>query len=81
MNITSASSFRRLSPIAAILLTSASLFSVAIFPVTAGAQSAAAAPTVRIRGTVVYADREKVVVKDRSGEVVSLTRLAEMPIS
>ncbi|MDB5828738.1 MAG: hypothetical protein JWQ73_2958 [Variovorax sp.] len=87
MNTPTPSSLRKLSPLASILLASASLFAVAALPGTAAAQStaatpaAAAAPTVRVRGTVVFADQKKVVVKDRGGEVVSLARVADMPIS
>jgi hypothetical protein len=40
-----------------------------------------AAPTVRIRGTVVFADAKSIIVKDRGGEVVSLARAPEMPVS
>jgi hypothetical protein len=36
---------------------------------------------VRIRGTVVYADAAKLIVKDRGGEVVSLTRVPDLPVS
>ena len=42
------------------------------------------APTqqpVRIRGTVVFVDQKTIVVKDRGGEVVSLARAADMPVS
>lgn len=84
MNKTPPSSFRKISPFASILLASASLFGIAVLPNTAAAQSAVpapAAPTVRIRGTVVYADQKQVIVKERSGEVVALARPSEMPIS
>lgn len=88
MNTPSTSSFRKLSPLASVLLASATLLGAAVLPLAAAAQSPAAppsaapaAPTVRIRGTVVYVDQSKVVVKDRSGEVVSLARVADMPIS
>jgi hypothetical protein len=53
-------------------------------PAIAAAQSAAspaASPPVRVRGTVVYADASSLVVRDRSGEVVSLARPAELPVS
>lgn len=55
-------------------------------PLQASAQRAAepaapAAPTVRVRGTVVYADANKLIVKDRGGEVVSLARVPNLPVS
>ncbi|MDM0123431.1 hypothetical protein [Variovorax arabinosiphilus] len=52
-------------------------------PIQASAQSAAvlAASTVRIRGTVVYADTNKLIVKDRGGEVVSMARVPNLPVS
>jgi len=45
------------------------------------APATSAAPAVRIRGTVVYADARSLIVRDRGGEVVSLARGAEMPVS
>ncbi len=42
---------------------------------------APAAPTVRIRGTVVYVDATRLIVKDRGGEVVSLARVPDLPVS
>jgi hypothetical protein len=45
------------------------------------APAAPAAPTVRIRGTVVYADATQLIVKDRGGEVVSLKRVPDLPVS
>lgn len=54
-------------------------------PSIATAQSAAsaapAAPTVRVRGTVVYADTKQLIVKDRGGEVVSMARVPNLPVS
>ena len=53
-------------------------------PIVATAQStaaSAASPPVRVRGTVVYADAASLVVRDRSGEVVSLARPQELPVS
>ena len=52
-------------------------------PIEASAQSAAvaAAPTVRVRGTVVYADTKQLIVKDRGGEVVSMARVPNLPVS
>lgn len=47
-------------------------------PVLASAETA---PTVRVRGTVVYADAHQLIVKDRGGEVVTLARAAGMPVS
>lgn len=66
-------------------LATAVLACAAALPLQASAQAAAStpapAPTVRIRGTVVYADAKQLIVKDRSGEVVSLARAADMPVS
>jgi len=55
-------------------------------PQTVFAQAVATAaaqtqPPIRIRGTVVFADQNTLVIKDRSGEVVSLARSAGMPVS
>jgi hypothetical protein len=54
-------------------------------PLVASAQNAAsapaAAPLVRIRGTVVYNDTKQLIVKDRGGEVVTLARAADLPVS
>lgn len=55
-------------------------------PLSASAQNAsasapAAAPLVRIRGTVVYNDAKQLIVKDRGGEVVTLARAADLPVS
>jgi hypothetical protein len=52
-------------------------------PIQASAQSATAptAPTVRVRGTVVYADARQLIVKARGGEVVSMARVPDLPIS
>ena len=43
--------------------------------------SATAQPTVRVRGTLVYVDPDHLVVRDRGGEVVSLARTADLPVS
>ena len=57
------------------------------WPVAASAQSTSAAParapvaTVRIRGTLVYADASSLIVRDRKGDVISLARADKMPIS
>lgn len=72
--------FLRNSP---ALFTAAVLCALASLPAAAQNASAPAAAQspVRIRGTVVYADAKSLVVKDRSGEVVSLARPADMPVS
>ncbi|RYF46563.1 MAG: hypothetical protein EOO27_39125 [Comamonadaceae bacterium] len=41
----------------------------------------APSPTVRVRGTVVFADTAQVIVKDRNGEVITLARAAGMQVS
>ncbi|MET0544510.1 MAG: hypothetical protein ABWZ88_22445 [Variovorax sp.] len=61
-------------------LAGAALVGALAAPFVALAQTPAA-PTVRIRGTVVFADAKSLIVKDRGGEVVSLARPAEMPVS
>lgn len=70
---------------AAAFAAAAAIACTAGLPIAASAQSAVspapAAPTVRIRGTVVFADARSVIVKDRGGEVVSLARVPNMPIS
>jgi len=48
---------------------------------TAPTGASADPPPVRIRGTMVYIDSREMIVKDRGGEVVALTRAPEMPIS
>lgn len=61
-------------------LLAAALVSATALPSIASAQNAPS-PTVRIRGTVVFADAAKVIVKDRGGEVVTLARVPDMPVS
>ena len=72
--------FHRIS-LAAV--AAASLACGLALPIQAFAQSAAApaAPTVRIRGAVVYADAKQLIVKDRGGEVVSMARVPNLPVS
>ena len=55
----------------------------ATLPISASAQSASApaAPTVRVRGTVVFTDEKQLIVKDRGGEVVSMARVPNLPVS
>lgn len=70
------------SPTARRVLCTAALLGLAALPGLSFAQQAQAAqPVVRVRGTLVYADASKLVVKDRGGEVVSLARPADMPLS
>ena len=61
-------------------LATAALCGALALPQAASAQ-AGATPPVRIRGTIVFADAKSLVVRDRSGEVVSLARPADMPVS
>ncbi len=61
-------------------LLAVALVGAAALPSLVSAQPAAS-PTVRVRGTVVFADANKVVVKDRGGEVISMTRATDMPVS
>jgi RNase P/RNase MRP subunit p29 len=67
------------SRIPSTLLASAALLAAAAAPVIASAQ--AASEQVRIRGTIVRVDANTLVVQDRSGEVVSLARPADMQLS
>jgi len=70
------------SPPARRALCTAALLGLATLPGLSLAQQASATqPVVRVRGTLVYADAKKLVVKDRDGEVVSLARPADMPLS
>lgn len=59
-------------------LAAAALVAALALPTLASAQNA---PTIRVRGTVVYADPRQVIVKDRGGEVVTLARVADMPVA
>ena len=61
-------------------VVAAVLVSTAAISTLATAQSAPS-PTVRVRGTIVFADAAKMIVKDRGGEVVTLARAADMPVS
>jgi hypothetical protein len=60
------------------LLAATALCLGAALPGIAAAQGA---DTVRIRGTIVRVDASTLVVQDRGGEVVSLARPADMPVS
>lgn len=72
---------------AAMAATLALFGGAALLPTPASAQPAAssapaaASPVVRVRGTVVFADADRLIVKERSGEVVSLARAPSMPVS
>ncbi|RYZ04209.1 MAG: hypothetical protein EOO24_13200 [Comamonadaceae bacterium] len=77
-------------PTAAAAATAATIAlfgGAALLPIPASAQTAAVAspaassPVVRVRGTVVFADANRLIVKERSGEVVSLARAPSMPVS
>jgi hypothetical protein len=64
--------------ISQVLLASAALLAAGA-PVLASAQTTS--EQVRIRGTIVRVDETTLVVQDRSGEVVSLARPADMAVS
>lgn len=66
------------SRIRSTLLASAALLAAGA-PALASAE--AASDPVRIRGTIVRVDAKTLVVQDRGGEVVSLARPADMPVS
>ncbi|MBB4223763.1 hypothetical protein [Variovorax guangxiensis] len=59
-------------------LAAAAGLAAALLPAIASAQSA---DTVRIRGTLVRVDANTLVVQDRTGEVVSLARPADLSVS
>jgi RNase P/RNase MRP subunit p29 len=63
----------------ALLASTALCLTAAALPISASAQ--AASEQVRIRGTIVRVDANTLVVQDRSGEVVSLARPADMQLS
>ncbi|HEX7865440.1 MAG TPA: hypothetical protein VF555_10845 [Variovorax sp.] len=63
---------------ALLATTTALCLTAAMLPVAASAQSS---DTVRIRGTLVRVDASTLVVQDRSGEVVSLARPADLAVS
>ena len=65
------------SKIPSALLATAALIAAGA-PVLASAQ---AADPVRIRGTIVRVDAKTLVVQDRGGEVLSLARPADLPVS
>jgi hypothetical protein len=64
-----------------LLVPNAAWSQTGVAVTAAAAPAGPTAPTVRIRGTIVYADAARLIVKDRSGEVVSLARPAGMPVS
>ena len=69
-------------PAAAVFLsTLAAPYAVSAQPAEPVATPAPTQQPVRIRGTVVVVDQKTIVVKDRGGEVVSLARAADMPVS
>lgn len=61
-------------------LSATALCGALALPVVASAQ-ASATPPVRVRGTIVFADAKTLIVRDRGGEVVSLARPADLPVS
>ena len=63
------------------LALTAALAGPSIATAQPAASAAPATPTVRIRGTVVYADAKQLIVKDRGGEVVSMARVPNLPVS
>ncbi len=63
----------------ALLATTVLCLTAAALPISASAQ--AASEQVRIRGTIVRVDANTLVVQDRSGEVVTLARPADMAVS
>jgi hypothetical protein len=67
------------SRIPSSLLVTAALLAAVGAPALASAQ--AAPDPVRVRGTLVRVDAKTLVVQDRGGEVVSLARPADMPVS
>ncbi len=67
-----------------VLATSFVLAASAVLPLAASAQapvSPAAQPPVRVRGVIERVDAGSLTVKDRSGEVVTMVRPADMNVS
>jgi len=71
---------KTLLPAAAIVLGALAV-PQAVFAQSTGTMAAPTQQPIRIRGTVVFADQKTIIVKDRGGEVVTLARATDMPVS
>ena len=59
----------------------ASITFLAVLPLAWAQPSAPANPTVRVRGTIEKVEPASITVRERSGEVITLVRPAEMDVS
>jgi hypothetical protein len=64
-----------------VRLLAFSLAAAAALPSGASAQASAAAPPVRLHGVIAHVDADSLSVLDRSGEVVTLVRPADMRVT
>lgn len=65
---------------ARVLALSLAAAASAILSTTAWAQGGAAQPPVRVRGVIAHVDATSLTVKDRSGEIVTMVRPADMRV-
>ena len=73
--------FKPLTHLAAILAVLASLASSMALAQTPAGPASPASPVVRVRATIEKIDASSITVKDRSGEIVTLMRAADMPVN
>ena len=73
--------FKPLTQLAAILAVLASLASSMALAQTPAGPASPSSPVVRVRATIEKIDASSITVKDRSGEVVTLVRAADMPVN
>ena len=73
--------FKPLTHSVAILAVLASLTSSMALAQTPAGPASTASPVVRVRATIEKIDASSITVKDRSGEVVTLVRAADMPVN
>jgi hypothetical protein len=65
---------------ASVLALSIAAAASALLPAGAWAQGGAAQPPVRVRGVIAHVDATSLTVKDRSGEIVTMVRTADMRV-
>ena len=73
--------FKPLTHLAAILAVLASLASSMTLAQTPAGPASPTSPVVRVRATIEKIDASSITVKDRSGEIVTLMRAADMPVN
>src|SRR4051794_18878559 len=64
----------------ATALATSLVLASALLPQPVPAQTSAAGQTVRVRGVIVHVDAKSLTVKDRSGEVVTMARSADLRV-